>query len=454
MRKILSLVFGLFALCTWAYTLSPRTEKVFDELGRGNVTEALSQLRTAAATNDVMAQFYLGYCYEHGIGVDADARQAFNMYRRAAERGFAPAMAELARCYSDGIGIEANPTRADEWQKRFAARDKGDTMPDLGEAYRKAGGASHNNLASADKPRKLSPQGKAKASSSSSKASTSRPADNHSVASAQPTKPVQRAKKSDVDVQIPPTRKVAENVFALIVANENYQDVAKVPNAINDGEIFARYCQTALGLPSTNVHLIKDATLNNIRREIRLLEQIADAYQGKASFIVYYAGHGVPDEGTRNAYLMPIDGYVSDMSTCYSLADLYKTLGDMPSEKTVVLLDACFSGAARGDGMLASARGVAIKPKTGAPSGNTIVLTSAQGDETAYPYEEQGHGMFTYYLLKKLKESRGDVTLGSLIEYVRDNVKRKSLVVNGKSQTPTAISSSAIAADWQNWKLN
>ena len=62
--------------------------------------------------------------------------------------------------------------------------------------------------------------------------------------------------------------------------------------------------------------------------------------------------------------------------------------------------------------------------------------------------------MFTYYLLKKLKESRGDVTLGSLIEYVRDNVKRKSLVVNGKSQTPTAISSSAIAADWQNWKLN
>lgn len=464
MRKILLIVMLLAAAVAQAYTLSPRTEKVFDFLRQCNAAEAIRQLKSAAATNDVMAQYYMGCCYEHGIGMEADGRQAFGMFRRAAERGFAPAMQELARCYRQGVGIEANPTRAEEWEKRFVSRDTGETMPDIAEAYRNAGGLN-NNLASAgsgngnDSASAATPRRKAAAQP---KASPQKPARNNPAPSpatattpaTTPTAPRQAVAKSDVDVQIPATGKVAENVFALIVANENYQDVARVPNALNDGEIFARYCRNALGLPTTNVHLVKDATLNNIKREINLLRQIASAYNGSASFIIYYAGHGIPDESTRSAFLMPVDGYVADLSTCYSLADLYKALGEMPSKKTVVFLDACFSGAARGDGMLASARGVAIKPKADAPAGNTVVMTSAQGDETAYPYNEKQHGMFTYYLLKKLKETRGNVTLGDLLEYVRGNVVRKSLVVNGKSQTPTAVPSPSLPAGWQSWKLN
>ena len=56
--------------------------------------------------------------------------------------------------------------------------------------------------------------------------------------------------------------------------------------------------------------------------------------------------------------------------------------------------------------MLASARGVAIKAKQNHPQGNMVVLSAAQGDETAHPYTEKGHGLFTYYLLKKLKETQ------------------------------------------------
>ena len=89
-------------------------------------------------------------------------------------------------------------------------------------------------------------------------------------------------------------------------------------------------------------------------------------------------------------------------------------LSAAPAESVTVFLDACFSGTKRESGMLASARGVAIKVRDEVPQGKLVVFTAAQGDETAYQYAEKGHGMFTYFLLKKLQESKGDVTLGEL----------------------------------------
>ena len=100
--------------------------------------------------------------------------------------------------------------------------------------------------------------------------------------------------------------------------------------------------------------------------------------------------------------------------------------------------------------MLASARGVAIKAKQESPQGNIVVFSAAQGDQTAYPYKEKGHGLFTYYILKKLKETRGKISLGELTEYVTTEVKKRSIIVNSKLQTPTASSS---AKNWKNWKM-
>ena len=103
--------------------------------------------------------------------------------------------------------------------------------------------------------------------------------------------------------------------------------------------------------------------------------------------------------------------------------------------------------------MLASARGVAIKPKENLPQGNLVVFSAASGVETAYPYKDKGHGMFTYFLLKKLQDTRGAVTLGELSDYITTNVKRQSVVTNRKSQTPTVIYSNSIGLAWKGLKL-
>ena len=260
--------------------------------------------------------------------------------------------------------------------------------------------------------------------------------------------------KSDVDIEIPIIKKsLGEKTFVVIIANENYQEVAKVPFTINDGEIFAEYCKKTLGIPETNISLVKDATANNMKREVRWLTQILQQYNGEAKAIVYYAGHGIPDESTKDAYLLPVDGYGDDPSTGYSLNELYKTLNEVPSKSTLVFLDACFSGANRDGSMLASARGVAIKAKPTAPIGNMVVFSAAQGDETAYPYKDKGHGLFTYYFLKKLQETKGDVTLGELSEYITDQVGKQSIVINRKSQTPNVSVSSSLQEDWKKMKI-
>ena len=259
--------------------------------------------------------------------------------------------------------------------------------------------------------------------------------------------------KSDVDVNLPTTTITNDNTFAVIIANEHYQDVATVPYAVNDGTVFADYCRKSLGLPATNVHLVKDATLNNMKREFNWLKQVSDAYKGSSKIIVYYAGHGIPDETTRDAYLLPVDGFSTDITTGYSLETLYSVLGSLQAKSITVFLDACFSGSMRDGNMMASARGVAIKAKNRAPKGNMVVFSAATGEETAYPYKEKHHGLFTYYLLKKLQSSKGNISLGDLQSYVAEEVARKSIVVNGKSQTPTVSPSSNVGEGWKSWTL-
>ena len=242
-----------------------------------------------------------------------------------------------------------------------------------------------------------------------------------------------------------------ENTFVIIISNENYKYEESVPFARNDGEVFRIYCQKTLGIPESNIRFVADATLNEMNYQFSWLEDALKAYDGTARAIIYYTGHGMPDENSKEAYLLPVDGFSKSPATsALSTKVLYDKLGKMNSKSIMVFLDACFSGAKRDGKMLASSRGVAIKPNSNPVGSNTVVFSAAQGNETAYPYKSMKHGMFTYYLLDKLQQTGGAVTMGDLSDYVTTQVKRKSVVENGKSQTPSVV---AVNNDWKSWQL-
>jgi len=143
------------------------------------------------------------------------------------------------------------------------------------------------------------------------------------------------------------------------------------------------------------------------------------------------------------------------MRLCYSLNELYSELNGMNANNTLVFLDACFSGATRSSNeMLLSARSVAIDVDPDEVEGKLVIFSAATGDQSAMSYDEQNHGMFTYFLLKRLKETKGNIDLGALADYLSENVALESQLRNRKQQTPTVIVGNEYGiSSWKNLKL-
>lgn len=267
------------------------------------------------------------------------------------------------------------------------------------------------------------------------------------------TSELARAMNQSIDYGIPNTSKVNEKTYAIVIANENYKRVPNVPYAINDGKIFHKYLMSSFGVPEGNIEFLEDASLNDIKYALGNVAQRCQAFKDQCSVIVYYAGHGVPDDKTAEAFLLPVDGFGTDPSSGLNLDDFYATLSEMQAKSVVVLLDACFSGAKRDGGMLMATRGITIKPKMHVPDGKLIVLSATSNEETAFPIEDQKHGLFTYTLLRKIQETGGDITWGELADHVSETVKNRSIDLNGKLQTPTVSVSSSMKEIWRNLKL-
>ena len=438
-----------------------------------SIIDSFEWQKKAAEKGFVSSFIWLGVMYEDGLGTSKDVNEAITWYKKAYDKNVPDAPMMLCTAYYTqkdyveakkwadktinqkefafvgyrilallniyGLGVPQNKDKAFELIAKAldGARQKGDSMPNTldveGELY-----LANNNISKAreiyNDILKETP-------------------DFYTQKETKLSEFMKEHKGGDVDFYIPIADNVSNHTFAVVISNEKYQMEKPVQYAENDGNTFAEYCKKTLGLPEKNVHFITNATLNNIKHEIKWLEDVIAVYHGDAKVIFYYAGHGIPDEQNKSAYLLPIDGYGSDVTTGYALEDLYKALGSLPSKSVTVFLDACFSGAKRDGDMLASARGVAIKVKQATPVGNIVVFSAAQGDETAYPYKEEEHGLFTYYLLKKLQETKGNVTLGELSDYIKTQVERQSIVINGKLQSPSFVSTATIANSWKKWTL-
>ncbi|MCM1336151.1 MAG: caspase family protein [Candidatus Amulumruptor caecigallinarius] len=246
----------------------------------------------------------------------------------------------------------------------------------------------------------------------------------------------------------------SENTFALVIANEDYGLVTNVDNAVNDGLAFKEYCIKTLGLPSENVRYYSNLTYGRMRKALADIVDIASIVGPEAKLMVYYAGHGIPDNKTKNAFLMPVDADGTDTDVCLSLGDFYDRLNASSAGLCLVFLDACFSGAQRGGDMIVAARGVKLRPQPAAPKGNTVVFSATSGDEAAYSYKDEEHGLFTYFLLKKMQESKGNVSLGALADYLTKKVSLQSRLINNNPQTPTVNVAQAMEEKWRSIKLN
>ena len=412
--------------------------------------EAVKWFQKAAAQEHANAIYALAQMHDNGIYFPKDKQKALEMYLPIAERGHMQAIKSVANIYHYTMN---QPEKELEWWKRGAEFGHAFFMLKLAEYHeqlRDYAKAEDYYTKALEKKDDLGKDDVYNAESGLYRVQKIRKNTAVDLRQQGEKKAIAIARLgSDVDRDIPMAPKTQEKTFALIISNENYDALPPVPYAANDGETVDEYFRQALGIPGDNIHKLKDATYGQMKRGIVWLKDIMKAYQGKVNVIIYYAGHGIPSEKSKTGYLLPTDGNAMDVSTAYALEELYKELEEESAKSVIVLLDANFSGARREGTMMTAARGVAIKVKSDIPQGNMAVFSAAQGDETAYSYDGQKHGMFTYFLLKCLKESRNSLTFGELVEYVTRQVMQQSVKGNGRKQTPHIITSPTIASNWK-----
>ncbi len=263
---------------------------------------------------------------------------------------------------------------------------------------------------------------------------------------------------SDVDRNIPENNKKYQNRFALIIGNEDYtthqpglKNESNVEYARNDAKVFKEYCEKTMGVPAENITYLSDATASRMNQGLEKMNKLMKA-DSKLEIIFYYAGHGFPDEN-KNAYIIPVDVNGNDLqSGAIKLNDVYRKLTEYPSERVTIFLDACFSGGGRNQGLVA-ARGINITPRADMLKGNIVVFSASSGDQISLPYKEKQHGMFTYFLLKKIQETKGEVTYKELSDYFKKTVNVESIKKNNKEQNPQTNTSSDVTDVWEKWKI-
>jgi hypothetical protein len=249
---------------------------------------------------------------------------------------------------------------------------------------------------------------------------------------------------SIVDTGIPRCKnQFDQHTYALIIGNEDYvkyqtdlTSEANVHFAVNDAKTFKKYLEQMYGIQEENTFYLENATASQMKQGINRLAKLIDAERGKAKVIVYYAGHGLPSEPAKIPHLVPVDVSGTNVEDGIELPWMYQRLTEFPSQRILVFLDACFSGGARGQQLIAY-RGVKIKPESVELSGNIVVFSSSSNDQSSLVWKEKGHGLFTYHLLNKLKESKGEVPLSELSEHLRDQVNLSAIKKFSRNQTPT-----------------
>jgi uncharacterized caspase-like protein len=166
----------------------------------------------------------------------------------------------------------------------------------------------------------------------------------------------------------------------------------------------------------------------------------------------YYAGHGLPDEQTKEPYIIPVDVSASNIENGIKLKDIYSSLTEFPTHSVTIFVDACFSGGARNQ-ELVMARGVKVVPKYDLLKGNIVSFSASSGNQSSYAYASKNHGMFTYFLLKSIQEANGDITYGDMWEKVKNRVSFESVKINSKEQNPQKNIGVEVEKEWSKWKF-
>ena len=246
--------------------------------------------------------------------------------------------------------------------------------------------------------------------------------------------------KSDVDNLPQVQAKPKKNAYAIVIGIEEYrQKLPKADYADHDARVMAEYLTKVMGYPEENiVTLINDRALKS-DMEKYLGKWLPNNVEKDSSVFIYYSGHGAPNPKTGDAFLVPYDGDPSFIEeTGYPLKRLYAKLDKLQVKEIIVVLDSCFSGAGGRSVLAKGARPLVMNmDKQMFHSDRIAILSASSGSQISSTHDKEGHGLFTYFFLKGIKD--GNSELGTLYNYLKPQVERIARKAYNNEQTPGLI---------------
>ena len=235
-----------------------------------------------------------------------------------------------------------------------------------------------------------------------------------------------------------------ENKVVLIIGIENYERTPKANYANLDAKYFYEYARKAFGTKGNNIKLLIDSDASLVNSLSALSKWLPGKIKpNQTDLIIFFAGHGLASNDSKELYLLPQDGDPDLLSrTGLSRTEIFRGIIDLKPKSVTMFLDTCYSGISRDEEMLlASARPIRIVASdVGEIPENFTIFSASQLDQISSGLKGAKHGIFSYYLMKGL-EGKADankdkqITNGELLAYMDQNVSQKASEL-GRQQNP------------------
>ena len=223
--------------------------------------------------------------------------------------------------------------------------------------------------------------------------------------------------------------------YALIIGNQNYQNIDSLVTPRNDIQRLGDVLETRYGF---NVTRLNDSDNLAIMDAINNLN---DVLTEDDNLLIYYAGHGnrIQTGDFETGYWLPVNADAPPRDSLWIPNEFVtRHLARIEAKRVMVIADSCYAG------LLSSAPGFLMLAENEKPSDDYVryklprksrLLLTSGGD---FPVLDSGGGdnsVFASALLDLLEQNKGLITAPEIYRSVRDRVSKDAKVANF-DQTP------------------
>ena len=130
---------------------------------------------------------------------------------------------------------------------------------------------------------------------------------------------------------------------ALLIAVQEYQhpSITDLEFPLQDTQRLATVIKEEYQFDADRVQILSNPTRVEL---IEAFDQLSNSLTEKDNLLIFYSGHGFWDERLKTGFWLPADAKESSRSAWLSNSTVRDYIGGIPSQHTLLISDACFSG--------------------------------------------------------------------------------------------------------------